>query len=87
MQKTNWQNKNADKIEIVDFAISEVGNMNQFFYQITRKASELINSDDYRKAGANPQWVDKAKNTPNLLEAVEENQDQARQSCKAWNRQ
>lgn len=23
--------------------------MNQFFYQITRKASELINSDDYRK--------------------------------------
>ena len=23
--------------------------MNQFFYQITRKASEIINSDDYRK--------------------------------------
>lgn len=23
--------------------------MNQFFYQITRKASELINSNDYRK--------------------------------------
>lgn len=23
--------------------------MNQFFYQITRKASELINSDNYRK--------------------------------------
>lgn len=23
--------------------------MNQFFYQLTRKASELINSDDYRK--------------------------------------
>ncbi len=36
-------------MEIVDFAISEVGNMNQFFYQITRKASELINSDDYRR--------------------------------------
>ena len=36
MQKKNWQNENADKIEIVDFAISEVGNMNQFFYQITR---------------------------------------------------
>ena len=23
--------------------------MNQFFYQITRKASEIVNSDDYRK--------------------------------------
>ena len=23
--------------------------MNQFFYQITRKASDLINSDDYRE--------------------------------------
>ena len=23
--------------------------MNQFFYQITRKASEIINSDDYRE--------------------------------------
>ena len=43
------QNENADKIEIVDFAISDVGNMNQFFYQITRKASEIITSDDYRE--------------------------------------
>ena len=31
--------------------------------------------------------VDKAQNTPNLLEAMEENQDKARQSCKAWHRQ
>ena len=23
--------------------------MNQFFYQLTRKASELVNSDDFRK--------------------------------------
>ena len=23
--------------------------MNQFFYQITRKVSEIVNSDDYRK--------------------------------------
>ena len=44
-----WQNENADKIEIVDFTISDVGNMNQFFYQITRKASEIINSDNYRE--------------------------------------
>lgn len=31
--------------------------------------------------------MNKAKNTADMLEAMEENQDEIRQSCKAWNRQ
>ena len=36
--------------------------MNQFFYQITRKASDLINSDDYRVRNGNG-WNLNDKNT------------------------
>ena len=31
--------------------------------------------------------MDKTKDKADILEAMEENQDETRQSCKAWNRQ